>query len=310
MGKIINIGSLNLDHVYQVDHFVLPGETTSALSYAVNVGGKGLNQSIALAKAGAQVWHGGMLGTDGGMLSRALEEAGVDVSWLRALPESCGHAVIQVNSQGQNCILLHGGTNRMLTREYVDQLLACAQPEDVVLVQNETNLVDYIIERAAGLGLRVAMNAAPMGPEVCGYPLELLSWLVVNEVEGAQLTGVEDPTQVMERLTARYPNTAIVLTLGGDGVWYRDKDTQVRMGVCRIPHIVDTTAAGDTFLGYFLAGTVGGAAVEDALERATAASALAIGRAGAAESIPALEEVQAALADGICQVPRLEAPAF
>ena len=142
MGKIINIGSLNLDHVYQVDHFVLPGETTSALSYAVNVGGKGLNQSIALAKAGAQVWHGGMLGTDGGMLSRALEEAGVDVSWLRALPESCGHAVIQVNSQGQNCILLHGGTNRMLTREYVDQLLACAQPEDVVLVQNETNLVD------------------------------------------------------------------------------------------------------------------------------------------------------------------------
>ena len=185
--KVINVGSLNLDHVYRVDRFLLPGETKSSQSYKITAGGKGLNQSIALAKAGATVYHGGVVGENCELLSQALRDAGVHLEHLMHLREPCGHAVIQVDDQGQNCILIYGGTNRMLSQQYIDDLLDHSCSDDIILVQNETNLVDYIIEQAARRGVRVAMNAAPMSDEVKGYPLEKLHWLIVNEIEGAQL---------------------------------------------------------------------------------------------------------------------------
>lgn len=293
--KVINIGSLNIDHIYRIDRFLLPGETKSAASYTVNAGGKGLNQSIALAKAGATVYHGGVVGADGGILLDVLRDAGVHLEFLQQLQETCGHAIIQVDDAGQNCILLHGGTNQQLTRPYIDCLLQHCTSEDILLLQNETNFVDYIIEQAAQRNIRIAFNAAPMQAAVQQYPLDRLSWLIVNEVEGAQLVGGNSFEETMRRLRKAYPNTAIVLTLGAAGVWYCDATQEYRLGACSIPRIVDTTAAGDTFLGYFLAGMLSNSSVHEALTRATVASALAIGHPGAAISIPLASDVEHAL---------------
>ena len=296
--KVINIGSLNLDHVYRVDRFLLPGETKSSQSYKITAGGKGLNQSIALAKAGATVYHGGVVGENCELLSQALRDAGVHLEHLMHLREPCGHAVIQVDDKGQNCILIYGGTNRMLSRQYIDDLLDHSCSDDIILVQNETNLVDYIIEQAARRGVRVAMNAAPMNDAVRQYALEKLHWLIVNEIEGAQLSGKGTYGEMMEGLRAAYPQTAIVLTLGSEGVWYRDERQDIRLSACQISNLVDTTAAGDTFVGYFLESILSGARERDALVRASVASALAIERLGAAESIPLADEVRRALASG------------
>ncbi len=296
--KVINVGSLNLDHVYRVDRFLLPGETKSSQSYKITAGGKGLNQSIALAKAGATVYHGGVVGENCELLSQALRDAGVHLEHLMHLREPCGHAVIQVDDQGQNCILIYGGTNRMLSQQYIDDLLDHSCSDDIILVQNETNLVDYIIEQAARRGVRVAMNAAPMSDEVKGYPLEKLHWLIVNEIEGAQLAGKKNYGEIMDGLRAAYPQTAIALTLGSEGVWYRDQHQDIRLSACQISNLVDTTAAGDTFVGYFLESILSGARERDALVRASVASALAIERLGAAESIPLADEVRKALTSG------------
>ncbi|HHY53044.1 MAG TPA: ribokinase [Clostridiales bacterium] len=296
--KVINVGSLNLDHVYRVDRFLLPGETKPSQSYKITAGGKGLNQSIALAKAGATVYHGGAVGENCELLLQALRNAGVHLEYLMHLREPCGHAVIQVDDQGQNCILIHGGTNRMLNRQYIDDLLGHSCSDDIVLVQNETNLVDYVIEQAARRGVRVAMNAAPISEEVKRYPLEKLHWLIVNEIEGAQLTGQKSYEEIMNHLQKSYPQTAIVMTLGSEGVWYRDGHQDIRLSACQVSNLVDTTAAGDTFVGYFLESILSGARERDALVRASVASALAIERLGAAESIPLASEVEKALASG------------
>ena len=142
---ILNFGSLNIDHVYRVNTFVLPGETKHTKSYSVHSGGKGLNQSIAAARAGSQVFHTGIAGRDGGFLVEMLQAAGVNTSLMQSSPEVSGHAIIQVADSGQNCILLYGGTNQLLTEAYVNLTLDAFGNEVFVLLQNETNLVGEII---------------------------------------------------------------------------------------------------------------------------------------------------------------------
>ena len=116
--KIINMGSLNLDNVYQVRNIVRPGETISSTGMEVHCGGKGLNQSIALAKAGMEVYHAGIVGTaDGDMLIQALEDAHVNTSLIKRIEGKSGHCIIQVDENGQNCIVLHGGANHAFTEE-------------------------------------------------------------------------------------------------------------------------------------------------------------------------------------------------
>ena len=134
--RVLNFGSLNLDYVYQVGHFVQPGETLSAVSQTVNPGGKGLNQSIALAKAGAEVCHAGCIGTDGENLRELLKENGVNTEYLREVPALQGNAVIQVNPEGQNCILLFGGSNQCITEEQIDQTIKNFAPGDWLVLQN------------------------------------------------------------------------------------------------------------------------------------------------------------------------------
>jgi ribokinase len=301
---IINFGSLNIDHVYRVDTFVLPGETKHTKSYTINSGGKGLNQSIAAARAGSQVFHAGVAGKDGGFLVEMLQAAGVDTSLMLHSNDVSGHAIIQVSDSGQNCILLYGGTNQMLTEDYVDQTLDKFGDEDFVLLQNETNLVGKIIEKAARKGLKVALNAAPYSEEVNAFPIDQLDWLIVNEVEGEGIIGGAVGGDLLQRLAERFPQTSILLTLGSRGAQcYRDGH-YASIGSCKV-QAVDTTAAGDTFSGYFLSGVLEGLSLAEILRLATVASALCVQRPGAANSIPTRAEVEQVLKEGTLQIPEV-----
>lgn len=296
--KILNFGSLNLDYVYDVDHFVQPGETMSSLELFINCGGKGLNQSIAAAKAGNQVYHAGIVGTGGDMLVQELEKNGVDVSFIQKVDQPNGHAIIQVDRNGQNCIILYGGTNQMLSEKYIKETLDAFGGEGLVLLQNETNLVGYIIEEAHKRGLQTALNAAPMDEKVLGYPLDELDWLIVNEVEGSQIAGCRPEDDILPILKEKYPHCSILLTLGSRGACCYHQGETYRIP-CHKVNVVDTTAAGDTFSGYFLYAMLNGGTVPGALQLASAASAIAIGKKGAADSVPMKAELEGALQNGV-----------
>lgn len=292
--KLLNFGSLNMDYVYDVEHFVEPGETLSSNGLFVNCGGKGLNQSIAAAKAGNLVYHGAFVGKGGEILAEKLAESGVDISLLKATEESCGHAIIQVDQKGQNCILLYGGTNQNFTKEYIDEALDQFGCEGLVLLQNETNLVGYIIEEAHKRGLQIALNAAPMNEKVLSYPLHLLDWLIVNEVEGKQIAGCDKDEDILPALQLKYPTVQILLTLGSKGAICYAKGETYKIGCFQV-EVVDTTAAGDTFSGYFLYGVLNEMTIPQSLLLATTASTLAIGKKGASDSVPLMNEVKEAL---------------
>jgi len=301
---ILNFGSLNIDHVYRVDTFVLPGETKHTKSYAIHSGGKGLNQSIAAARAGSQVFHAGIAGRDGGFLVEMLQTAGVNTSLMQSSPEVSGHAIIQVADSGQNCILLYGGTNQMLTEDYVDRTLDEFGNEGFVLLQNETNLVGAIIEKAARTGLKVALNAAPYSEAVNTYPINQLDWLIVNEVEGAGIVGGAADESLLQRLAERFPQAGILLTLGSRGAQCFRDGHYASICSCKV-QAVDTTAAGDTFSGYFLSGVMQGLSLAETLRLATVASALCVQRPGAANSIPTRAEVEQVLKEGMLQAPEV-----
>lgn len=290
--KVVNFGSLNIDYTYRVDDFVKPGETKASRSLAVNCGGKGLNQSAALARAGAEVWHAGFVGGEGAFLVEKLRSCGAHTEFIRTSEESSGHAIIQVSDSGQNCILIYAGTNGILTEAYVDEVLSHFAPGDVVLLQNETNLVGEIMEKAAARGLRVAFNAAPMDGKVLSYPLDKVDWLFVNETEGEALTGERDSAAIIAALRARLPRTAVILTLGEAGSLYAGEEGTFSMGACSVA-AVDTTGAGDTFTGFFLRAALDGREPEECLRIAAVASAIAVTRPGAAASIPDWDEVSA-----------------
>lgn len=188
--KVLNFGSLNMDHVYQVQHFVSPGETLSSTKLQHFCGGKGLNQSIALARAGANVYHAGAIGMDGLQLKKQLEEDGADTSFLQIREElETGHAIIQVDETGQNCIILYGGANQSITGMQVDETLKHFEKGDIILLQNEINELKYIMEKAYQKGLRIFLNPSPCDEKIMELPLELVDTLLLNEVEGEQITG-------------------------------------------------------------------------------------------------------------------------
>lgn len=290
--KVLNFGSLNLDYVYSVDHMVTPGETLASSGMNVFCGGKGLNQSIALARAGVPVYHAGMIGEEGGILLDACKEGGVNAEYVRTIPEKSGHTIIQVDKNGQNCILLYGGANRSITKEYVNEVLDHFEKGDILLLQNEVNLLDYIIDSAYEKGMTVILNPSPYDSalDVCDFGK--ISMFLLNEVEGAQVTGEEDPERILEKLKELYPDTKVVLTLGGNGSVYQYKDEQYRQGIYKVK-AVDTTAAGDTFTGYFISSVIDGMPVTEGLKLAAKASAIAVSREGATASIPLREEVLA-----------------
>ncbi len=292
--RVLNLGSLNLDYVYHVDHIVLPGETIDAADVQTNCGGKGLNQSIALARAGAQVFHAGMIGEDGRELLDACRDAGVDVGLVRTVEGRTGHAVIQVDRLGQNSIVLFGGANRALTASYIEEALEGFGPDDVIVLQNEVNMLPQIIEAASTRGLRIVLNPSPFDDRIAECDLSRVWLFFVNEVEGAQLTGKTEADEILSELSRMFPAANIVLTLGSQGAIALVDG--VRFEQPAVPcEAVDTTAAGDTFTGFFLAEYLRGGDAARALLTAAHASSIAVSRPGAAPSVPTLAEVREAL---------------
>lgn len=300
--RALCFGSLNIDYVYQVPHFVAGGETLAAGSLSRFSGGKGLNQSVALARAGLEVRHAGAVGRDGLFLLEELRAAGVDTGHVEVLEDvSTGHAVIQRTPSGENCILLYGGANRRITPAQIDRVLADCGPGDALILQNEISRLPYLAERARERGMTVALNPSPMEEGLLPL-LPLADYLLLNEVEAAQLlAGLGRPVPEAEEplaaaLAEALPSTAVLLTLGSRGSLFTQGARLLRQAAVSV-RAVDTTAAGDTYTGFFLAGVLGGREAEWAMRYAATAAAIAVTRPGAAPSIPSRQEVLAEMKD-------------
>ena len=280
--------------MYGVAKIASPAETISALSYECHVGGKGLNQSVALAYAGAEVYHAGAIGAEGVWLKDFMQQCGVNSDYVTTLDSASGHAIIQVDSQGQNSIIVFGGANRQITPQYTDSVLAHFDEGDMLLLQNEISCVEHLIVSAHKKGLQVVFNPSPFTEDILKLPLEYVDWFLVNEIEGKLLAGETDDEihaeQTISAITARYPNAKVVLTLGGNGAAYFDGAHFAHQKAEKAT-VVDTTAAGDTFTGYFLASVAKGLKTSEAVNIAQKASAISISRKGAAESIPKAHEL-------------------
>lgn len=292
--KVLNIGSMNLDHVYTVDHIVEPGETQSSTQLQLFLGGKGMNQSVALAKAGVEVYQGGMIGEDGGVFLDACQEYGIHADYIRTVDARTGHAIIQIDKNAQNCILLYGGANQALTEAYVDEVISQFDSGDILLLQNEVNLLPYIVDRGHAQGMKIVLNPSPFDDKLKAVDMTKISLFLLNEIEGYQLTGFREPDAIIDSIRERFPHAAVVLTLGSDGAVYADQSCKHFQPIFPVK-AVDTTAAGDTFTGYFIAGLAQGMEIPDILRMSAKASSIAVSRAGAVPSIPYRDEVIASL---------------
>jgi len=292
--RVLNFGSLNLDYVYNVEHFVQPGETLSALSRAVKAGGKGLNQSVALARAGLLPSHAGCLGTGGSLLKSLLEENGVDTEYLLPVPEAQGHTVIQVSPDGENCILLYGGSNQCIPEEYIRRVISCFSQGDWLILQNEISHLPLIVQLAAARGMHIVLNPSPYNAALNQVDFSALDWLLVNEIEAEQITGDKDPERIWNKLHGQYGRLSLLITLGKQGsiAFQVDGSTvQTHREKAVSVQAVDTTAAGDTYTGYFIAGLVEGMPLHMCMNLASRAAAVSVTRPGAAESIPWRKEL-------------------
>lgn len=292
--KILNFGSLNIDYVYSVDHIVRGGETILSSKSETFCGGKGLNQSIALARAGIQVYHAGLIGREGQLLLETCARYGVDTTYIRELPEKGGHTMIQVDADGQNSIILYGGTNQMQTKEYIDEVLAHFDSGDYLILQNEINLLDYIIDKAYERKMKIVLNPSPFDSKLKSCDLTKIYLFMLNEIEGEQFTGYSDPDKILTSLSEKFPCARFVLTLGSNGSVYYDGKEKIYQEIFPV-EAVDTTAAGDTFTGFFMAAVISGKSIGEALCIASKASSIAVSRAGASVSIPSASEVKESL---------------
>ena len=288
--KILNFGSLNLDYDYHLDHIAAPGETILADDLEICPGGKGLNQSIALAKAGAEVYHAGLIGREGIILKDLCDSIGINTDNIQVVEEKNGHAIIQVSSSGQNCIVLYGGANQVNSVEFVDSVLEQLGYGDVILLQNEMNQLAYMIDKAYEKGLKTVLNPSPYNELIEECDLSKVFLIIINEVEGSQMTGATEPQEILQTIHKLYPELEVVLTLGENGSVFMSKGEMICQKACHVS-AVDTTAAGDTFTGYFLNTYLKESDAAKALEIASAASALSVTKKGAAPSIPCKEEV-------------------
>jgi len=289
--KVLNMGSLNVDHVYQMNHFIQPGETDAALGYDIFPGGKGLNQSIAISRAGKEVFHAGAIGIGGLMLEDCLKNAGVDISFMKHTTVSQGHAMIQVNRNGENCIIIYAGSNHEIDTTYIDEVLTKFGADTYLVLQNEINNMEYIIDKAYEVGMKIVLNPSPMDDKMVSVDYNKVNWLLVNEVEGEGITGEQNPDDILKQIGTKFPNTNIVLTMGKKGSVCKYDGQKIYQDVFDV-EAKDTTAAGDTFTGYLVACMADGKPIKDALRYASAASAISVTRNGAASSIPMMAEVE------------------
>lgn len=288
--KVLNFGSVNIDYVYHVPHVVIPGETISSKKREEFWGGKGFNQSVALARAGIEVFHAGIVGKGAEEFPALCEAEKINTFYVKQIEEETGHTIIQVDDNAANCIILFGGCNQMITKEYVDQVLDHFESGDFLILQNEINELPYIIDSAYKIGMKIVLNPSPFNEIITCCDLKKISYLVLNEIEGRMLSGEEKVDEMIRNIHFQNPGMKIVLTLGEKGSVYVDEKEYVRQECIKV-QAVDTTAAGDTFTGYFIAGLIENKSVKGSIRFAAFGSAMAVMKQGAFPSIPKKEEV-------------------
>lgn len=282
---IYNLGSINIDHVYRVPHLPAAGETLSALGYAQGLGGKGANQSVAAARAGACVFHIGAVGPGSDWVLAELAGYGVDLRHVTVGAEPTGHAIINVDPAAENSIVIYPGANRVLSGDMAGAALSGAGAGDTLLLQNETSAQVEAAAFAAARGMRVIYSAAPFDIAAVRAVLPQVSLLVMNKGEAAQLRAAE----------GALPSLDCLITKGAQGAeWLSAGAGPLFMPAFKVTP-VDTTGAGDTFIGTLAAALDLGLPREAAMRRAAAASALQVTRQGAAQAIPTAAEVDAFL---------------
>ncbi|MGN1031559.1 MAG: ribokinase [Butyricicoccaceae bacterium] len=289
--RILNFGSLNLDHIYRVEHILGTKEAQAMEPPLTVAGGKGLNQSVALAKAGAEVWQAGIIGEDGQILLDALNAAGIHTEYVRMVPEHTGHAIVQVDMTGQTAVLQYGGANFCVTEEFVDEVLETFGEGDVIVLQNQISCLPQIIEKAYEKGMKIVLNPSPYNSTIEQCDVSKVWMLIVNQDEAKAMTTFIQPGDMILEFRMRYPNTNVILTLGDRGAFYVDKETSLYQPAISV-QTVDTAGAGDVFCGYFLANYLDGAEVQVAMKRAAVASAISVMRNESAGSTPTREEVE------------------
>ena len=228
------------------------------------------------------------------MLKDLLEKSGVKTEYLYPSDEIQGNAVIQVDPKGQNSILLFGGSNQCITETQIIRTLSHFSAGDYLVLQNEINLLPMIVDLAYETGMVIIFNPSPCNEKIKDIDLKKISWLLINEIEMMQLTGSDQPEEAWHILSEKYPDMKLLLTMGAEGSFvFTAKKRKYQKA---IPvKAVDTTAAGDTYTGYFVAGLCEGLTLEECMLRASMAAAISVTRPGAAGSIPSRKEVEEAL---------------
>lgn len=288
--KILSYGSLNIDQVYRVEHIVKAGETISVLNFFQNPGGKGLNLSIAISRAGSKVYHSGLVGNDGEILLKTLEDNDVDITYVDKITGQSGQAIIQVSNDGENSILVNGGSNLKHSHESIDRVLFSFNKNDIIILQNEINNIKYIIDKAYEKGLTIVLNPSPFNKIINDIDLRKIDYIVLNEIEGKLLTKKDNPVDIINKLLTSYLNIKVVLTLGAEGVYFGSSEEIIKVDAYKTS-VVDTTAAGDTFLGYFISQIYNKSTTKKALEIASKAASVTVSRNGASNSIPYFSEL-------------------
>ena len=291
MMKVLVFGAINKDYIYSVDHIVSPGETISCFNNSITWGGKGFNQAVAAAQGGAVTSLACKIhSSDEGEAGELLMKYGIFNDYLRVCDIATGKAIIQVDHEGQNCIIVCPDANRTITDDFVDHTLAGFSKGDILLLQNEINNISYIMQKASERGMYIVFNPSPFEKHLLELPLAVVDTFVLNEIECKELTGETDYDKMQHKMMFLFPQARIVLTLGKHGVIYRDKDISLTHGIYDVP-VMDTTAAGDTFTGFFAAHYYKTHDPKESLRIASVASSLAVSRKGAAISIPNIQEV-------------------
>lgn len=284
--KIIVFGSCNIDTVYSVKSIVKAGETAAVEKIENFPGGKGFNQAVAAARAGAETLFAGCIGTDGGFLLDLLKKENINASLVRQIGGLTGRASIQVDANGENAILVSNGANGGITREHINEVISACSEGDIMLLQNETNGLEYILELARKAGVYTVLNPSPFGEYLRSLPVPA-DCVILNETEACEWAESSDPLDFIEKFGSEFD---IILTLGEKGGVYSLNGKTAKFNAYKTD-VVDTTAAGDTFTGYLFARLSSGSDTQTAFSEAALAAAIAVSRSGASSSVPYIHEV-------------------
>ena len=302
-GKLVVLGSINADHILNINHFPQPGETVIGKQYTVAFGGKGANQAVAAGRAGADISFIACVGDDdiGERVRQQLASDNIDTSPVEAIADTTtGVALIFVNAEGENVIGIDAGANKAVTPDYLNRYQQNIVDASALLMQLESPLETVIAaaKLAKQHNTQVILNPAP----ACELPDELLSlvdMITPNETEAERLTGIQvnnnDDAQRAAKALHDKGIETVIITLGSKGVWLSQQGEGKQVSGFRVK-AVDTIAAGDTFNGALVTALLEGAAMDKAVRFAHAAAAIAVTRPGAQPSVPWRNEIDDFLA--------------